>query len=125
MSRPKPSGNQGEQVARWCLERRGWKITGSQVIVGSGHRVDFTAIHPDTGEEEWIVDVKVWGLEPSGRDTIKKSIADAYDLAQAGETRPFLLVISHPLTGLYGQMIARARRAGVINDVQLIGASDG
>jgi hypothetical protein len=54
--------------------------------------------------------------------TVKKAIADAYDLAQAGETRPYMLMMSHPMTGLLAQMITRARRAGVINDVQIIGA---
>lgn len=111
-------------MARWSLERRGWRITGTQVPTDSGHRLDFTAIHPETSDEEWLVEVKVWGAEPSGRDTVKKAIADAYDLAQAGEQRPFLLVLSHPLEGLYGQMITRARRAGVINDVQVVGAAD-
>lgn len=62
------------------------------------------------------------GAGPSGKDTVKKAIADAYDLAQLGETRPFMLVLSHPMTGLLGGMITRARRAGVINDVVIIGA---
>lgn len=123
MNRPQPSGATGEVVAEWSLVRRGWQITGRQVTTPSGHRSDFTAIHPETGEEEWLVEVKVWGAEKSGKDTVKKAIADAYDLAQAGETRPFLLVLSHPLTGLHGAMITRARRAGVINDVIVIGAS--
>ena len=81
-------------------------------------------MHPETSDEEWLVEVKVWGADPSGKDTVKKAIVDAYDLAQAGEPRPFLLVLSHPLTGLLQQMITRARRAGVINDVLVIGASD-
>lgn len=123
MSRANDAGLDGEVVAQWSLERRGWQITGRQVTTDSGHCADFTAVHPETGEEEWLVEVKVWGPGRSGKDTVKKAIADAYDLAQAGERRPFLLVLSHPLTGLYGQMITRARRAGVINDVLVIGAS--
>jgi hypothetical protein len=123
MSRPKPAGVVGEAVAEWSLVRSGWEITGRQVNTASGHRADFSAINPAVGEEEWLVEVKVWGAGPSGRDTVKKAIADAYDLHEAGEERPFLLVLSHPQTGLLGAMIRRARRAGVINDVLVIGAS--
>lgn len=123
MSGSGEAGIKGEEMAEWSLERRGWKITGRQVPVGC-HRCDFTAVHLETGDEEWLVEVKVWGAKRTGRDTVKKAIADAYDLAQLGETRPFLLVLSHPLTGGLGQMITRARRAGVINDVLIIGASD-
>lgn len=109
-------------MAEWSLVRRGWKITDRQVPLPGGHRADFTATHPETSDEEWLVEVKVWGVKRTGRDTVKKAIADAYDLAQAGETRPFMLVLSHPMTGLLGEMITRARRAGVINAVQIIGA---
>jgi len=122
MSAPKAAGVKGEEVAEWALVRRGWKVTGRQVPLAGGHRADLTAVHPQTSDEEWAIEIKVWGAEPSGRDTVKKAIADAYDLAQAGETRPYMLVLSHPMTGLLAQMITRARRAGVINDVQIIGA---
>jgi hypothetical protein len=122
MSQSQPSGAQGESIARWVLEREGWKITGRQVTV-SEHRLDMTAVHPDT-EEEWLVEVKVWGVDPSGKDTVKKAIADAYDLAELREPRPFMLVLSHPLPGLLGRMITRARRAGVINDVRVIQAAE-
>lgn len=124
MSTSSRAGVEGEGMAQWSLERRGWKITGRQVPAAGGHRCDFSAVHLEAGDEEWLVEVKVWGAARSGKDTVKKAIADAYDLAQAGETRPFMLVISHPLGGLLGQMITRARRAGVINDVQIIGAAD-
>jgi hypothetical protein len=122
MTTPKLAGVKGEEIAEWALVRRGWKITGRQVPLAGGHRADLTAVHPETSDEEWAVEIKVWGAEPSGRDTVKKAIADAYDLAQAGETRPYMLVLSHPMAGLLAQMITRARRAGVINDVQIIGA---
>lgn len=124
MTRPTPAGLTGEAVAEWALVRSGWVITGRQVAIAGGHRADLTATHPETSDEEWLVEVKVWGAAPSGKDTVKKAIADAYDLQQAGETRPYMLVLSHPLTGLLAQMITRARRAGVINDVQVIGATD-
>lgn len=123
MSTSSRAGATGETVAIWALERRGWKITGRQVPAAGGHRCDISLVHMATSDEEWLAEVKVWGAAPSGRDTVKKAIADAYDLAQAGETRPFMLVLSHPMTGVLGQMITRARRAGVINDVQIIGAS--
>lgn len=115
--------NQGEAVAEWVLCRGGWKITGRQVTISSGHRLDFTAVHPDTGEE-WLIEVKTWEQEKSGRDTVKKALADAYDLAELGELRPFMLVLSHELLGLYGDMITRARRAGAINDVRVIEATE-
>lgn len=124
MSAPQLAGVKGEEIAEWSLVRRGWQITGRQVPLPGGHRCDLTATHPDTGAEEWLIEVKVWGAAPSGKDTVKKAIADAYDLAQAGETRPFMLILSHPMTGLLGDMITRARRAGVINDVRIIGAHD-
>jgi hypothetical protein len=120
MSRPQPSGAKGEEIAAWVLEREGWRITGRQVVA-LGHRVDVTAAEPVT-EDEWLIEVKVWGPEPSGRDTVKKAIADAYDLRQAGETRPIMLIMSHRLTGLLGDMIRRARLAGAINDVRVISA---
>ena len=116
---PKSAGLQGELVAKWSLVRQGWRISGEQVLI-HGHRLDLLAIHPATGHE-WMVEVKVWGPDPSGRDTVKKALADAYDLREAGETRPYLLVLSHSLEGLHGEMIARARKAGVLGDVQLIG----
>jgi hypothetical protein len=119
MSRSQAAGSIGEDVARWVLEREGWRITGKQVPLPGGHRCDFTALHPDF-EEEWLIEVKVWGVEPSGKDTVKKAIADAYDLAQLGEARPFMLVMSHRLGGLLDAMLTRARRAGVINDVKII-----
>jgi hypothetical protein len=122
MTGSKAAGTEGERIAEWALARRGWRITEHQVIVAGGHRADLVAVHPDT-LEEWIVEVKVWNAGPSGKDTVKKAIADAYDLAQAGETRPYLLVLSHPLAGLLAHMITRARRAGVINDVVVVGAS--
>lgn len=120
MTAPKRAGIEGEMVAEWSLVRQRWTITGRQVEV-HGHLLDLTATHPLTGEE-WLVEVKVW-RPGTGVDTIKKAIADAHDLAEAGEERPYLLMLSKPMTGLYAQMITRARRAGVINDVQLIGAT--
>jgi hypothetical protein len=122
VNRSRPAGAQGEQVAQWVLEREGWKVIGRQATVAGGHRCDFVAVHPATAEE-WLVEVKVWGAEPSGQDTVKKAIADAYDLAQLGERRPYMLVLSHTMRGLLGGMITRARRAGVINDVRVIEAT--
>lgn len=123
MTRPQPAGVKGEAVAEWVLEHHGWKIVGRQIGVGGGHVLDFVAVHP-TLDTEWLVEIKTWGWEPSGKDTIKKAIADAYDLQQLGESRPLLLVMSHKLSGLLGDMLSRAVRAGAINQVLVIGAEE-
>jgi hypothetical protein len=123
MTRPQAAGDKGEEVARYVLEREGWKITAVHVKAAGGHILDFAALHPVTADE-WLVEIKVWGVDPFGKDTVKKAIADAYDLAQLGEPRPLLLVMSHRLDGLLGDMLTRARRAGAINEVRVIGATE-
>ena len=123
MNRPKPAGLLGEQTAEWVLVREGWQIIDRQVRAAGGHVLDLLGVHPVYGGE-WLVEVKVWGPEPSGRDTIKKAIADAYDLQQLAETRPLLLVMSHRLEGLHGDMLRRALRAGAINEVRIIGSTE-
>lgn len=123
MTRPKPSGSRGEEVAGWILERSGWEIVDHQVKAAGGHVLDMLAVHPVT-HELWLVEVKAWGRAPSGKDTVKKAIGDAYDLQQAGEQRPLLLVISHQLTGLLADMLTRARRAGAINEVRILGSTE-
>jgi hypothetical protein len=95
MTRPQAAGAQGEQAVHWVLVREGWTITDRQVKAAGGHVLDLLGIHPAYGDE-WLIEVKVWGPEPSGRDTIKKAIADAYDLQQLGEPRPLLLVFAEP-----------------------------
>ena len=123
MTRPQPAGALGEQTVEWVLVREGWKIIDHQVRASGGHVLDLLAIHPDLGDE-WLVEVKVWGPGPSGKDTVKKAIADAYDLQQLGEPRSLLLVLSHRLDGLHGDMLRRAVRAGAINEVRIIGSTE-
>jgi hypothetical protein len=100
------------------LEREGWKITEAQAMV-MGHKIDFLAKEPETNCE-WLVEVKVWGFHPSGKDTVKKAIADAYDLRQMGESRPYMLLMSHKLRGLLDDMIGRAIEMQAVNRVMYI-----
>jgi hypothetical protein len=117
----KTAGVNGERAVEWVLEREGWRITGRQVRQNGGHVLDFTGIHPALGDE-WLIEVKTWGAEPSGRDTVKKAIADAYDMREMGERRGVLLVMSHRLDGLLGNMLRRAVKAGAINEVRVVGS---
>jgi hypothetical protein len=121
MSSSSQSGAKGEVVAEWTLEQAGWEILGSHVCIG-GHEIDFVALEPET-KRQWLIEVKVWGAKPSGKDTVKKAIADSYDLREMGDERPYMLIMSHKLEGLLGDMIARAQRAGVIDDVRYIGGT--
>jgi len=123
MSRSYQSGAEGEDTTVWILERQGWKVLGRHVRVAGGHVLDLLLMHPVL-DEEWLCEVKVWGVAPSGKDTVKKAIADAYDLREAGELRPLLLVISHRLDGLLGDMLVRARRAGAINEIRIISSTE-
>jgi hypothetical protein len=116
------AGIEGETVANWMLPREGFRVIDRQVDV-DGHRLDFAAIHVATGIE-WLVEVKTWGVEPSGKDTVKKAIADAYDLRQCGESRPIMLVLSHYVGGLLGRMLRRAIQAGAINEIRVIGSTN-
>lgn len=111
------NGAEGERVVEALLGYEGWEIAERQALV-HGHRLDFRAKHPHRGEA--LIEVKVWGAG-GGKDTVKKAIADAYDLQQAGETIPYILMLSHELTGLHGVMLSRAVRAGAIAEVRILG----
>jgi hypothetical protein len=114
------SGRKGEEEAKSLLAREHvWKWSDSRPIGVGGHRMDLGAIHLPTGEE-WLIEVKTWDTL-SGRDTVKKAIADAYDMRQAGETRMIMLVISEHLGGILGDMLRRARQAGAINEIRITG----
>jgi hypothetical protein len=121
MTRPRASGDEGEQIAEFVMKREGWQILGRQVDAAGGHRLDMLAVHPVYGDE-WLVEVKTWGTARSGRDTVKKAIADAYDMRVAGETRPVVLWLSHHLDGLLGDMLRRARQQGVFAEVRVLGS---
>ena len=123
MSTSNFAGADGEHVGEWVLVREGWRIVDRQVKAAGGHVLDFLAVHPIL-HDDWLVELKVWGGPRSGRDTVKKAIADAYDLKQLGEPRPLLLVMSHQLDGLLGDMLIRARRAGAINEIRVIGSTE-
>jgi hypothetical protein len=109
------AGSVGEEDVRRRLRYRGCKILEVHPLV-FGHRLDLLVWDPV--HDESLVEVKVWHPEnPSGKDTVKKALADAYDLSQCGETRPYLLVLSHRLEGLHLEMLNRAIAAGVIAEV--------
>jgi hypothetical protein len=116
------AGAEGERIAEWILVRKGWKILDRQVRTDGGHILDCSALHP-LGPE-CLVEIKVWGADPSGKDTVKKAIGTAYDLREVGEIRPYVLVMSHHLSGNLGGMIERAHRAGVIYEVHVLGSSE-
>ena len=121
MSRSHESGASGEAEAKSLLDREHvWKWSPTRPIGAGGHRMDLGAIHIPTGEE-WLIEVKTWNTI-SGRDTVKKAIADAYDMRQAGETRIIMLVISEHLGGILGDMLRRARKAGAINEIRITGS---
>jgi hypothetical protein len=111
------NGQEGERIVEGLLRYEGWEIIERQVLV-YGHLLDFRAKHPRRGEA--LIEVKVWGAG-GGKDTVKKAIGDAYDLREAGETTPYVLVLSHELLGLHGAMLGRAIRAGVIHEVRILG----
>lgn len=110
------SGADFELECEMALKRQGWEILDRQHSLPSGHRADMIARHPET-DIVWFVECKGWGFRRSGKDTIKKALADAYDLAQLPDRMPFLLMLSHHMPGLLGAMVARAQLAGVVNEV--------
>jgi hypothetical protein len=115
MTGEQAAGAAGEEAARRQLRYCGCKILKEHPVV-HGHTLDLLVWHPEHGDS--LVEVKIWHPEnPSGKDTVKKAIADAYDLRHCGETRAYLLVISHRLTGLLGDMLDRAVDAGAITAV--------
>lgn len=110
-------GTEGERVVEGLLHFDGWVIMKRQPTM-YGHRLDFRAIHADLGE--MLIEVKVWGAG-GGKDTVKKAIADAYDLKAAGCTIPYMLILSEQLYGLNAAMIQRALDSRVIHEVRIIG----
>ena len=115
MTGSRTNGMAGEAAARTVLGYRGYVVTADQPMV-YGHRLDLEAIAPDGGPA--VVEVKVWATQ-SGTDTVKKAIADAYDIQQAareaGDEPPrYLLVLSRGFDGLHRAMLRRAEQAGAI-----------
>lgn len=125
MTGPRFNGAEGEETADRILRYEGWETVARQPTAAGGHRLDRLMRHPATGAE-WLVEVKVWravrGPNATGTDTVKKAIADAYDMRAAGEARPLLLVLSHHLRGLLGDMLTRAVAAGAITDIRVLGS---
>lgn len=117
MTGSRDNGAEGERIVEGLLGYEGWEIVERQAIV-RGHRLDFRAKHPQRGEA--LIEVKVWAAG-GGKDTVKKAIADAYDLKEAGETLPYILMLSHEMSGLHGAMLSRAVRAGAITEVRILG----
>lgn len=119
MTGERAHGDEGERIVERLLRYGGWDII-ERHPPAHGHTLDLLAKHPE--EEETLFEVKVWA-NPNrvGTDNVKKAIADAYDLRAAGETRPYVLVLSHELAGLHMAMLYRAIRAGAITDVWVLG----
>jgi len=120
VSGEKAHGTEGEQIVERLLRYERWTIIEHQTLA-HGHRLDLLAKHPDHGEA--LFEVKVWA-DPRkvGTDNVKKAIADAYDLRAAGETRPYILVLSHDtLGGLHREMLRRAIAAGAITEIRVLG----
>lgn len=109
------NGAEGEAAAHALLRYEGWTLT-PQVGV-HGHRIDFAGEHPGRGQA--LFEVKVWG-SGGGTDTLKKAIAVAYDLKAVGEARPYYIIVSHEIAGLYREMLARAVRGGVVAGVWVL-----
>jgi hypothetical protein len=112
-------GRQGEAIVEQLLRYEGHEIIERQPLV-HGHRLDLRTKHPQFGEA--LYEVKVW-VDPRkvGTDNVKKAIGVAYDLWAAGETTPYILVLSHHLTGLYRDMLLRAVHQKVIHEVRVLG----
>lgn len=108
-------GKWGEDAAERLLRYDGYEILERQYHVG-GHRVDFLV--RSRGRVEWLVEVKVW-MDPKkvGTDTVKKALHSARDLKLQGETRPYMLILSHDLTGTYRDQITRSVAAGDVDVV--------
>jgi hypothetical protein len=111
------SGKAGEDVTVQLLEYEGWTLQ-RQVHIGAV-TVDLVGTHPLYPET--LFEVKVWTDPKSGRDTVKKALADAYYLQATDEERPYVLVLSHQLTQGYRDMISAALKAGAISEVRIIG----
>lgn len=109
------AGAAGEEDARRRLLYIGCEILEVHPLV-HGHILDYRVWHPHYFES--LVEAKFWDpAKPTGKDTVKKALADAYDLRQCGERRPYLLIVSHRLGGMLGGMLDRAVLAGVITQV--------
>jgi len=119
VSNSKDSGKAGEQAAEALLIYQGWEIIGPDLPV-HGHKIDRLAKHPVHGEA--LFEIKVWATK-SGRDSAKKAIADAWDLQACGEERPYILILSHELTGILADMLDRALAAGALHDVWILAFS--
>lgn len=111
MGTAKINGNVGHATAAALLGYAGWDLEW-EYRHPEGHRIDLRGTHP--AEPESLFEVKAWGAR-GGTDTVRKAIAVAWDLHALGETRPYVLVLSQPIGGLYGRMIGRAIEAGAMS----------
>lgn len=109
-------GSFGEQLAEGLLGYAGWEVVEHPARI-LGHRPDFRMKHAIQGEA--LVEVKVWG-RGGGKDIVKKAIADAYDLQRLGCETPYILILSHDLTGLHREMLQRAMASGAIWQVWVL-----
>ena len=74
--------------------------------------IDWLMTDPDG--TDCLVEIKSWGSGPSGKDTIKKALADAYYLNSRGDDRPYVLVLTHEPQPTYREMVRQAILDGAI-----------
>jgi hypothetical protein len=110
------AGAEGERTAERLLIYAGWEVVERQPLV-HGHRLDLRVKHVAHGEA--LVEVKVWETK-SGRDTVLKAVAVAYDLHTCGEETPIILILSEDLAGIYGDTVRRALKAAVFTQVLIL-----
>lgn len=120
MTGEKAHGTHGEEIVATLLGYEGWAVIDVHPVA-HGHTLDLLVKRTD--RPETLVEVKVW-RDPHqvGTDNVKKAIADAWDLRAAGETRPYMLVLSHDDIGpLHREMLRRAIEGGAISEVRVLG----
>lgn len=118
MTNSKRNGQAGEEVVAQLLYYAPNLTVLARQYEVLGHRIDFLIEHDG---QEVLVEVKTWA-ENSGTDTVKKAIADAYDLHHhAWPRRPYWLALSKEMRGLNGEMLERAQEVGAIAKVIVFG----
>jgi hypothetical protein len=113
MANSSRSGTEGERAAERLLIYAGWEIIEYHPLV-HGHKLDRRVKHQKHGEA--LVEVKVWETR-SGRDTVYKAVAVAYDLQRQGEQTPIILILSEELLGIYGDTVRGALAAGAFDRI--------
>jgi hypothetical protein len=104
-------GKRGDATVSDVMSRNGWKLLDQQIETFGLH-IDWLMTDPDG--TDCLVEIKSWGSGPSGKDTIKKALADAYYLNSRGDDRPYVLVLTHEPQPTYREMVRQAILDGAI-----------